>query len=87
MGVLNAPGLKLRVVDRDGEPWFVAKDVCGVLGHTNTTVAMVRIDADDQAKQSLGEPPPTTDRDTQTIPHCEKTINPGDTYRGRIGRP
>ncbi len=28
MGVLNAPGLKLRVLDRDGEPWFVAKDVC-----------------------------------------------------------
>lgn len=27
-----APGLELRVIDRDGEPWFVARDVCAALG-------------------------------------------------------
>lgn len=27
-----APGLDLRVIDRDGASWFVAKDVCEVLG-------------------------------------------------------
>lgn len=25
------PGLSLRVVTREGKPWFVAKDVCDVL--------------------------------------------------------
>jgi len=25
------PGMNLRVLQRDGEPWFVAKDVCEVL--------------------------------------------------------
>lgn len=27
-----APGLELRVIDRDGDPWFIAKDVCEALG-------------------------------------------------------
>lgn len=30
----------IRVVEIDGEPWFVGKDVCGVLGYVNTTDAM-----------------------------------------------
>jgi prophage antirepressor-like protein len=30
--VPQQPGLTLRVVDREGAPWFVAKDVCAVLG-------------------------------------------------------
>jgi len=37
-----------------GEPWFVAADVCGVLGHTNTTVALASVDEDEKAKKSLG---------------------------------
>jgi len=31
-----APGLNLRAIDKDGEPWFVAKDVCGALGMSTT---------------------------------------------------
>ncbi len=27
-----APGLNLRVIDKDGEPWFVATDACKALG-------------------------------------------------------
>lgn len=27
-----APALKLRAIDRDGESWFVAKDMCDALG-------------------------------------------------------
>lgn len=37
----------VRTVLRDGEPWFVAADVCAALGHTNTTMALERMDEDD----------------------------------------
>jgi anti-repressor protein len=30
----------VRTIMIDGEPWFVAKDVCHVLKHTNTAVAL-----------------------------------------------
>lgn len=44
----------VRVINRSGEPWFVAADVCGVLGLTNPTTALVDIDEDERAKYSLG---------------------------------
>ncbi|MEO5690103.1 MAG: BRO family protein [Burkholderiaceae bacterium] len=50
-----APGLDLRTIEIDGNPWFVALDVCAVLGHTNPTVALLRIDEADRAKQTLGK--------------------------------
>lgn len=31
------PGLNLRALDKDGEPWFVAKDVCDALGMRTAT--------------------------------------------------
>ncbi len=33
---------------KDGEPWFVAADVCKVLGITNTTLALKTVRADDR---------------------------------------
>lgn len=47
-------GLNLRSLNCDGEPWFIASDVCHVLEHTNVTVALLGIDTDDRAKDSLG---------------------------------
>jgi prophage antirepressor-like protein len=35
---------KVRVVMKDGEPWFVAKDVCDILGHTNSRMALEMLD-------------------------------------------
>jgi prophage antirepressor-like protein len=32
--------LPVRVVEQDGEPWFVATDVCKVLGLSNPTLAV-----------------------------------------------
>ena len=29
---VQVPGLDLRVIERNGEPWFIAKDVCDALG-------------------------------------------------------
>jgi prophage antirepressor-like protein len=38
----------VRITDRDGNPWFVAKDVCDVLGHTNVTQALKKLDNDEK---------------------------------------
>ncbi|GAB0058066.1 hypothetical protein SIID45300_02406 [Candidatus Magnetaquicoccaceae bacterium FCR-1] len=39
----------IRIVTRDGDPWFVAADVCRVLEIRNTSDAIKRLDADEQA--------------------------------------
>lgn len=38
----------VRVVTRDGDPWFVAPDVCRALGHTNASAALRRLDDDEK---------------------------------------
>ena len=43
----------VRIVIRDGEPWFVAADVCRVLEHTNVSMALDRLDDDERAKFNL----------------------------------
>jgi prophage antirepressor-like protein len=45
--VFSFESLNVRVVDRDGEPWFVAADVCAVLHIGNPSDAVRRIDAED----------------------------------------
>lgn len=47
--VFNFVSNTLRVVMRDGEPWFVAADVCTALDHSNVTQALKRLDEDEQA--------------------------------------
>ncbi len=42
------------MLDRDGNPWFVAKDVCDILGLTNPTMAIQALDDDERAKSDLG---------------------------------
>ena len=51
-------GLQLRTItDENGEPWFVAADVCAVLGHSNPSKAVAdHVDDDDKSNQSLGLP-------------------------------
>lgn len=44
----------IRTVQMDGEPWFVLKDVCGVLGMSNPTAVAERLDDDERAKSDLG---------------------------------
>lgn len=40
---------KIRVIEQDGEPWFVGKDVAEALGYSNTRDALDRhVDADDK---------------------------------------
>lgn len=39
---------EIRVVDENGEPWFVAKDICDILGLTNITMAVNGLDDEDK---------------------------------------
>lgn len=39
----------LRVIMRDGDPWFVAADVCAALAVQNATQAVARLDDDERA--------------------------------------
>lgn len=44
----------IRTVIINGEPWFVAKDVCDILGTTNPTMAMEGLEDFERAKFNLG---------------------------------
>jgi prophage antirepressor-like protein len=44
---------QVRVVLRDGEPWFVARDVCEVLDHSDTSTAIRRLDDDEKLTQTM----------------------------------
>ena len=43
----------VRIVDRDGEPWFVAKDVCGALGIAKVDSAIRSLDEDEKDAHSM----------------------------------
>ena len=44
----------IRTVLINNEPWFVAKDVCDILGTTNPTMAMDGLEEFERAKFNLG---------------------------------
>ncbi len=44
----------IRTIMVEYEPWFVASDICKVLGLTNPTVSVQRLDDDERAKFNLG---------------------------------
>jgi prophage antirepressor-like protein len=45
---------EIRVIEKDGEPWFAAKDTCDILDIKNTTQAMQRLDADEVTMLNIG---------------------------------
>lgn len=45
---------KVRTLNLNVEPWFVAVDVCSVLDLSNPTIAVSRLDEDERAKFNLG---------------------------------
>lgn len=50
---------QLRVIqDEDGEPWFVAKDVCDALGLGNVGQALARLDEDEKSSITLNDGTP-----------------------------
>lgn len=45
---------EIRTVERDGEPWFVASDVCRALDLQDVTMSLKRLDEDERSKFNLG---------------------------------
>jgi prophage antirepressor-like protein len=43
----------LRVAIVDGEPWWVAKDVCKILEHSDVSMAVSRLDEDEKLIQAM----------------------------------
>lgn len=46
---------EVRTINRDGEPWFVAKDVCGILELTNITETLRTLDEDERGSFRITE--------------------------------
>lgn len=51
--VFNFGDYQVRTVIKEGEPWFVAKDVCSVLEVSNTSEAVSRLDDDEKGIDSI----------------------------------
>lgn len=44
---------QLRVITIDGEPWFVADDVCSILEHSNSRMAIKSLDDDEKGVRNV----------------------------------
>jgi prophage antirepressor-like protein len=51
--VFTYSGNQVRTIIKDGEVWFVAKDVCNILNHSNHKMAVSRLDEDEVNKVYL----------------------------------
>lgn len=45
---------QVRTIIKDGEIWFVAKDICECIGLSNPTIVVQRLDPDEVTKLNLG---------------------------------
>ena len=45
--IFNYNGNEVRTIEKDGEPWWVLKDVCSVLGLSDTNKTAERLDVDE----------------------------------------
>ena len=52
----DGTALGVRSLTIDGEPWFVAADVCRALGLKNTAMAIERLDEDEKGVSSIDTP-------------------------------
>ncbi|MBF8274923.1 MAG: PhiV10p23, partial [Magnetococcales bacterium] len=44
---------QIRIVTRNGEPWFVASEVCKAIGETNTGDATAKLDPDEKGLEKI----------------------------------
>ncbi len=65
----------VRVITRDGEPWFYAADVCRVLGIRNATDALESLDSDE--KITLGN---SDGNPRAGIPHYNNIVSESGLY-------
>ena len=45
---------EIRAIMINNEPWFVAVDVCKILGLTNPSMSINKLDTDERTKLNLG---------------------------------
>ncbi|EAW0864785.1 transporter, partial [Salmonella enterica] len=55
ISVIKFDGIKVRVVNINGEPWFVGADVCAALEISNVTDAVSALDNDEVMTLTLTE--------------------------------
>lgn len=51
--IFNYQQSQVRTVMVNGEPWFIAKDVCEILDHSDVSTAVRRLDDDEKLTQTL----------------------------------
>jgi prophage antirepressor-like protein len=66
---------EIRILDRDGDPWFVAKDVASVLGYSNTKDAVKTHCRDGVAFRSLVKIPDALGRMQEVVIISELNVN------------
>ena len=49
-------GKQVRIIEQDGEPWFVAKDACDILGLEQVSRALDRLDQDQRGLVKVTHP-------------------------------
>lgn len=54
--IFTYEGMTLRTVEKDGEIWWVLKDVCGVLGIVKTDRVAARLDDDEKGAHLVSTP-------------------------------
>lgn len=52
--IYNYEGNDVRAINKNGEPWWVLKDICDVLELSNPTTVADRLDDDERSKFDLG---------------------------------
>ncbi len=48
-----AAGMSIQAIVQDGQPWFIAKDVCDALDITNSRDAVTALDADERRNVAI----------------------------------
>lgn len=79
--IFNFEDCNVRIVDNKGDPWFVAKDVCRILGIGNTSQAVSALDSDEKVT--------ITFNDSEGKPHKLLIISESGLYHlvGRSSKP
>lgn len=56
MTIFDYEGAEIRTLLKDGEPWFVAKDVCDVLGLADVSMSVRNLDDDEKGTSNVCTP-------------------------------
>lgn len=71
---------QVRILEKENEPWFVAKDISEILGYSETSKMLRRLDEDEYLKIA-----PTILGDTNSMARSITIINESGLYNSIIG--